>query len=774
MIGLNNGWQFIENWDDEFLRKDVKGQIDVRLPHTVKELPLHYADDRDYQKISGYKKKVSLPDEVEGKRVFLQFDGAAHIAEVFIDGNRVCEHKGGYTAFRVEISESVKGKKEFCVAVKLDSTENGSIPPFGYVIDYLTYGGLYRPVWLDLQPEEYISDLFVSTPKKDTVHLKMEIEGKKKQKKKIVISDADGKIIKELESDLEELEFKVEDVKVWDSDHPVLYQCSVELSNGACRCVRFGFRTIAFKADGFYLNGKRMVMRGLDRHQCYPYLGYAVSDSLQKEDARILKEELSCNAVRTSHYPQSQAFLDACDELGLLVFTEIPGWQHIGDEGWKDVACKQVEEMVLQYRNHPSIVLWGVRINESQDDDEFYRRTNEIAHRLDPSRPTSGVRYLLKSSLLEDVYAYNDFSHTGNNPGVRKKKDVTTDMNKALLVSEANGHMFPTKSFDPWIKRQEHALRHARVMNDALASGEHAGVFQWCMFDYATHKDFGSGDRICYHGVMDAFRNPKMASYVYAIQGDHEDILEVSCLMDIGDYPGSRVPDFYVFTNADSVKLYKNDYFVKEYSYSRFKGLKHGPLKINDLIGDILMEAEGYDARKAKEVHDCLQIAKKYGDQLPLPYKLKVGRTMMQFGISEREVNRLYSKYVGNWGGEATVWRFDAIRDGKVVATRRLCPSAKLHLEVKNSSSVLKEGDSYDMAAIRIRILDENGNVASYDQAPLIYECSGEIEIAGPKVSVAEGGMGGTYVRSTGKKGKGTLLISSPGLESVKVEFVIE
>ena len=100
--------------------------------------------------------------------------------------------------------------------------------------------------------------------------------------------------------------------------------------------------------------------------------------------------------MRTSHYPQSQYFLDECDRLGLLVFTELPGWQHIGDGAWKDRACAMLQEMLLQNRNHPSIILWGVRINESVDDDEFYTRTNQIAHTLDPSRATSGVRYLEK------------------------------------------------------------------------------------------------------------------------------------------------------------------------------------------------------------------------------------------------------------------------------------------------------------------------------------------------------------------------------------------
>ena len=206
--------------------------------------------------------------------------------------------------------------------------------------------------------------------------------------------------------------------------------------------VTFGFRTAEFRADGFYLNGKKTFLRGLNRHQSYPYIGYAAPESLQREDARILQEELHCTAVRTSHYPQSQYFLDECDRRGLLVFTELPGWQHIGDDNWKDAACEMLREMLLQNRNHPSIILWGVRINESVDDDTFYTRTNKIAHQLDPSRATSGVRYLEKSHLLEDVYAYNDFSHNGVTPGAKPKKDVTPDMGKALLISECNGHMY--------------------------------------------------------------------------------------------------------------------------------------------------------------------------------------------------------------------------------------------------------------------------------------------------------------------------------------------
>ena len=775
MIALNNNWEFTTEWNEDFLRWRDGSNEKVRIPHTVKELPLHYINERDYQMISGYRRKISIPKKADGKRIFLQFDGAAHIATVYVNGIELMTHKGGYTAFRVEITNHVIAGEKCEVAVKLDSTENPTVPPFGFVIDYLTYGGIYRPVWLDIEEKDFISDIFVSTPSLDTVHVITTIDGDENLEKTIRVKELDGTVVGEKITDKNDITLRVPDPKLWNCDNPNLYICEVSLANGSVKTARFGFRLAEFRTDGFYLNGLRMVMRGLDRHQNYPYVGYAVSDSLQVEDARILKEELCCNAVRTSHYPQSQAFIDACDEKGLLVFTEIPGWQHIGDLEWKKVACQHVREMILQYRNHPSIVLWGVRINESQDDDEFYTATNKIAHELDPTRPTSGVRYIEKSHLLEDVYAYNDFSHTGNNQGARKKKDITPDVKKSFLISEANGHMFPTKSFDKWSLRQEHALRHARVMNAALGSGEHAGVFQWCMFDYATHKDFGSGDRVCYHGVMDMFRNPKLASAVYAMQGDKDSVLEVGTSMDIGDYPGGNVGSFYVFTNADSVKLYKNDVFVKEFKESEFKALKHGPLLIDDTIGKLLETNEGFTGDKEKLLHDCLLSAAKNGiNDMPLKDKAKMGYAMMKYKLKYEDGVVLFGKYVGNWGGEATVWRFDGIKNGEVAVSRTLCPSSRLHLEVRQSATELHEGDMYDMAAVRVRVLDEYDNIAPYAQLPVRFAAEGDIEVVGPDCATAEGGMTGTYIRTVGRSGAGKLTVSASGLEDVVIEFTVK
>ncbi len=780
-----DGWEFTPVWTEDFGKGlHVDGVETVRLPHNPRQLPLHYAQPADYEMLCGYRRSFRVPSVKEAPRLFLRFDGAAHQAVVWINGKPAGEHRGGYTGFEIEITNLVDREGENLLTLKLDSREDPAVPPFGFVIDYLTYGGLYREVWLESSAESRVTDLFVYTPTLKTAKVQWTAERLGNiTGVRILVEAEDGTILAEEKTkaaEKGEIELSVPDALPWDIGNPVLYRASAELLNedGKCvdrRSVTFGFRTAEFKADGFYLNGRKTFLRGLNRHQSYPYIGYAAPESLQREDARILKEELQCTAVRTSHYPQSQYFFDECDRRGLLVFTEFPGWQHIGDDKWKAEACRMLEEMIMENRNHPSIILWGVRINESVDDDEFYTRTNRIAHELDPGRATSGVRYLEKSHLLEDVYAYNDFSHNGITPGAKRKKDVTPDMSKAFLISECNGHMYPTKSYDDGPHRQEHALRHVRVQNAAAESGEHAGCFGWCMFDYQTHKDFGSGDRICYHGVMDMFRNPKLAAAVYSSQGDDTPVLEISSSMAIGDSPAGQLGDIYAFSNAESVKLYKNGVFVTGLNRSEWTALPHPPFVVDDTIGELLETQEHFSPSKAAVLKDCLLAAGKYGlPGLPLKYKLRLLRCMLRYKMTFNDGVALYGKYVGNWGGEATVWRFDAIENGNVVKSVTLSPGAELHLEVRVSRTTLLERDTYDMASVRIRILDENGNTASYAQLPVHFTLEGDAALVGEETAVSEGGMTGTYIRSIGTAGKAKLTVSTPQTESVTIEFNME
>lgn len=767
-IPFNNGWLFTEDFDKGFDKA-----VSVRLPHSVKEIPYNYAEPKCYQLLCGYQKEFDIEERLRGKKILLRFDGAAHEASVYCNGNFVIKHSCGYTSFTADLSDYIEYGGKNTVTVKLDTRESLNIPPFGFVIDYLCYGGLYREATLQIRESSYIKDVLIENISTNSLRLKIDCNGSVKEIQSDIV-DAGGNIVASAAGS--EPTICVEDAKLWSLDEPTLYTARVSLISDDGSVIdevekRFGFRSAEFKSDGFYLNGEKIKLRGLNRHQSYAYVGYAMPKSMQYLDADILKNELQVNAVRTSHYPQSHHFIDRCDELGLLVFTEIPGWQHIGDDNWKKQAVENTREMITQYMHHPSIILWGVRINESQDCDALYTETNKIAHSIDSSRQTSGVRYLEKSKLLEDVYAFNDFSHCGANKGLKSKKSVTSERDKPYLVSECNGHMFPTKAFDDERHRLEHALRHANVLNSAYESDDISGIFPWCMFDYNTHKDFGSGDMVCYHGVMDMFRNPKLAAAVYASQGDCNPVCELSSSMDIGEHPTGNIGKVFAFTNADCVKLYKNGKFVKDFYPNKegYASLPHPPIVIDDFIGELLCTEENFDAKTAEKIKECLNAIAKFGtSNLPLKIIMKFGYLMLAKGLKITDGYELYGKYVGNWGGEATVWRFDAVRNGEVIKSVSKKPGQCPQLEITADHTELIESETYDVAAIRIRARDDCGNLLSYYQEPVVLKASGAIEIIGPQIISLKGGCGGTYVKTTGKTGNASLFVND-----IELKFTI-
>lgn len=780
-IYWNRGWEFTAEYSEELLQKEFTGEtVAVTLPHTVAETPFHYFDESIYQMVSGYRKTFVPEENWREKQVVLTIEAAGHQAEVYLNGSKITEHFCGYTAFAVDMAPYLVFGEENALVVKVDSRESVNVPPFGKVIDYMTYGGLYREVYVDILDKTCIEDVFVKTKRISAMTYELSAEitclQLKEDEIRVTLLDENGAHICTLGQSWQ----RISGITEWHPDHPVLYTLRAELVRGGVVIdvleTRFGFREAVFKKDGFYLNGAKFKLRGLNRHQSYPYVGYAMPESMQKLDAEILKQELGVNAVRTSHYPQSQHFINRCDELGLLVFTELPGWQYIGDEAWKKIAINNVREMVLQYRNHPSVFLWGVRINESMDDDEFYAETNRIAHELDSTRQTSGVRYIQKSHLLEDVYAYNDFSHTGNNAGCLKKKKTTPDKKKGLLISEYNGHMFPAKSFDCEEHLTEHMLRHARVMDAYYKEKDIAGGFGWCMFDYNTHRDFGSGDRICYHGVTDMFRNKKPAGELYYAQQETEPVLEICSSMEIGEHPAGLLGDVYAVTNADSIRVYKNNRFVTEVQakQGKWKHMPHGPVVLHDFVGNLLQTGEGFKKGKARDVKKVLLAAQKYGlSNLPLSAILLAAKCMLAHRMKFSEAVDLYGKYIGDWGGTATVYRFEAIQKGEVVKTVEKGPMKEKHLVVQCSHTELAEKNTYDVAAIRFRMESEKGNLLPFCQAIVTLSAEGPIEIIGPKAVSLRGGMGGTYVKTTGESGAAKLVLQAEGLETVEIVFTV-
>lgn len=801
---LNDDWLFTEQFEDSLMAPEYPENTlqPIRLPHTCKETPFHYFDESLYQMVSGYRRHLLIPKDWQGKRILLTFEGAAHDSTVFCNGKKVGEHHCGYTAFTVDLTDNVLYGQDNLLCVRLDSRENLNVPPFGYVIDYMTYGGIYRDVRLEVKEKVSLSDIFVHTAidfrsSPVTAQITSEITLTESNEnvtirqyympKSTATAQESWRLLCEqtVSADVScDKEFSLTATitapLLWDTEEANLYILKTQLYQDNTLLdeteTTFGIREAVFKKDGFYLNGRKLRIRGLNRHQSFPYVGYAMPKSMQRLDADLLKKELGLNAVRTSHYPQSHYFLERCDELGLLVFTEFPGWQHIGDDAWKAQAVANAEDMIRQYRNHPSIILWGIRINESPDDDAFYEKTNAVAHKLDPSRPTGGVRAMKKSHLLEDVYTYNDFLHDGEMPGCDPKKKVTSDMEKPYLISEYNGHMYPTKAFDNEERRSEHAIRHANVLDAVAGQPDIAGSFGWCMFDYNTHKDFGSGDRICYHGVMDMFRNPKLAANIYACEQEQTPVLEITSSMDIGEHPGCNRGNIYILSNADSVKMYKNDRFIKEYlpGMSPYKHLKHGPILINDFIGASLAQNERFRPKHAKEITDAMNlVARGSLNHIPKRLYLTALKLLLIYHIDFAEVTRLYTKYIGDWGGTATIYRFDAIKDGKVVKSVTKEPVREIRLEAEADHTILTEQHSYDVALVRIRAVDDHGNVLPFYQEPVRLIAEGDISIIGPDTIALQGGMGGTYVKSTGRSGRGALLLQSQTAGEIRIPFQI-
>ena len=245
--------------------------------------------------------------------------------------------------------------------------------------------------------------------------------------------------------------------------------------------------------------------------------------------------------------------------------------------------------------------------------------------------------------------------------------------------------------------------------------------------------------------------------------------------MDIGDYPAGNLGGIWAFTNAEEVALYKNDQFVAAFRTKGWDGLPHGPVAIDDTIGELLETQERFPHDKAELLRKCLISAGKHGlAGMPAADKARMAWAMARYRLTMDDGVALFGKYVGNWGGAATRWRFDARTGGETVASVTRASGGTLRMEVRVSHTALCEGDTWDAAAVRIRILDEYGTPAPYAQLPVRFSLTGAAALIGPDTVTAEGGMTGTYVRTVGESGEAILRISADGLPEEEVCFSIQ
>jgi beta-galactosidase len=726
ILPINRNWKYSAALTQAAHAKDFNdsGFEQVLIPHTNIRLPWHSFDDKSYEFISVYRRHFKLPPEAKGRRVFVDFEGVMTASVVWLNGTRIGEYKGGFTPFSFDLTSHIDFDGDNVLVVDVDSTERADVPPFGYQIDYLTFGGIYREVQLRIVPDTFLENIFAKPQNVLTDHpsldvvcylksvtamrepLTLQISLKDGDK---VLATATQKVASAGVSD-QPVAHPVQltnlgPIELWDLNHPRLYTVQVQLMHGAQTIDEdtrtIGFREANFTDHGFELNGKVIKLRGLDRHQTFPFVGQAMPARVQRRDAQILRYNLRCNIVRTSHYPQSRHFLDECDRIGLLVLEEIPGWQHIGPEPWKQISIDNVSRMIRRDWNHPSIILWGVRINESLDDHNFYTATNAMAHKLDPSRQTGGIRYFQASEFLEDVFTMNDFGFPLLKPN-----------HSRYLNTEFVGHTFPTKSIDNTERKTEHVIRHARVHDQLASDPQYAGGIGWCAFDYNTHADFGSGDRICYHGVTDIFREPKPAAGFYKSQCNpsEEVVLEPAFTYAAGD-ESVHISKALVSSNCDHLKFYVD--------------------------GNLVIEAEP--------------------DRVQFPH-LKYP----PYVVDVTKINK--------WGE----LRIDGYLDGKKVISKNYSGKGvdqKFSLVADDTALV---GDGADTTRVVMRVTDEFGAIRPYASDAIVFELEGPAELIGDNPFGIVGGTGAVWIRAMEKPGTVRLVGKHPALGKQEVQIEIK
>jgi len=741
-LPINRGWRYSSKppanihhpeFDDSTLTR-------VIVPHTNKPLPWHGFDDREYEFISAYRRPIHIPAAAKGKRVFVDFEGVMLASTVYCNGKRLGEYRGGYTPFSFELTPHLAAGKNI-LSLDVDSTERKDIPPFGNEVDYLTFGGIYREVALRIVPQIFIENIHAKTkdvltgnPSVDvdiyldraanthsgTLSVRAELrDGDKilaqstapvtlpapKQHHEADADQALGALpydpAKDAPSASVSLTGKVD---LWDLKNPKLYTIHVQLLEDGAPIDedtrRIGFREAMFTDHGFSLNGKIVKLHGLDRHQTFPWVGQAMSGRAQAQDAKILRYDCRCNIVRTSHYPQSRHFLDACDEIGLLVLEEIPGWQHIGDLAWQDVAVDNVRRMVRRDWNHPSVILWGVRINESPDNHDFYTRTNNLARALDTTRQTCGIRTSgsYNGEFLEDVFTCNDFGFPLLKPN-----------HPRYLNTEFVGHTFPTKTIDAYERQREHIVRHARVHDQIASNPQYSGGIGWCAFDYNTHNNFGSGDRICYHGVMDIFRTPKPAAFFYKSMVDREEEIVLE-------------PAFYWARNDESTNF------------------DHALICSNvDTIRMVVITNTGEHV-----------IAEGGPDHEQFPHLKYPPFTFL-----------VAKKLSGAQWGDL---RIDGLIDGKVAVSKHYSGSGADKAFVLLPDETRLIADGADAVRVVLRVNDEHGNLRHFAADGIQLTLEGPGEIIGDNPFALIGGTGAIWIRTTETPGAITLKGKHPHL----------
>jgi len=543
-----------------------------------------------YMFTSWYRKHYMVPTTYSGRRFILEFEGVATIATVYVNGTSVGSHSGAYTGFSFDVTSQIVTGSVNVIAVQANSTRQTGIPPEIGNVDYCVFGGIVRNVRLIIADPLHVEWNWVSIPNATsttstptgtvTSHVKAVNNAAASKTCTAVTSivDATGNVVATgtgsatiAAGGSSVITYATTTGSVtnfWSPNNPYLHTVYTQLLDGATYVDEFadttGFRTV-FPLDpgtaysGFYINGTRYKLFGANRHETYPFFGRAAARRVQRKDADILKYDLGCTLVRCSHYPQAPDFLKRCDEVGLLVIQEVPGWMNLGGGSpttpgtWQGYLMQDLKEMIYRDRNRPSVISFGVRVNESPDNATLYQAMNDTARAIDPSRPTHGVRKSDGVDYREDMWTRN-FTEGGSGGPF------------PWLTTESVGHTITPQvhTWDNDATQFGQVNEHVNQENTTFGNTYSMGRLAWCAFDYqsphanATSNETGRGNMsyVSPHGLSSIFRIPKIAAYFFQSQGN-----PATCgyMVNIAnDRTGSSPTTVTVFSNCPTVELFRD------------------------------------------------------------------------------------------------------------------------------------------------------------------------------------------------------------------------
>ena len=635
-VNFGSGW--------EFKREEANSNWEkITIPHTAKIEPL--VVNNQFQGTCWYQKKFTVAHS-KNRKVFLYFEGVMQEANVWINDQKVTNHQGGYLPFTVDVTPFLKSKGN-TIKVKVNNEDNPEFLPGKPLkdLDFNYYGGIYRNVYLITTDKLYITNPIQANQKASggiyanfdsinkssasgtvQVQLKNEFTVEKKANLKFILTDNEGRKI-EFKSEAFTLntnsdkaitqKIVVENPKLWSISKPNLYHLEVQVIAKNKIIDRYsekiGVRKSEIKEDGYYLNDEKLYITGTNEHQEYPYLGYAISDEAQYRDAVKIKNA-GFDLVRMSHYPHAEAFLDACDELGILVMNSLTGWQFFGNETFQKNAIQDIREMARRDRNHPSIIFWEASLNETEMSESFMQEATKalkeelpfphnysacwidnanydifIPARQHGKAPDYWTKYN-KGNRKIFIVEYGDWEYYAQNAGFNQKEFSN------LKEEERTSRQL--RSFGEKRLLQQ-AYNFQEAANSNRKGKQTIGEANWLMFDYNR----GYSNDLESSGISDIFRIPKFAYSFYQSQRDADVTLDAKLtsgpMVTIANYWTESSPlNVTVYSNCDEVAFYLNEVLVAKQKPSvneNSGNLNHPPFvfKLDKFVPGTL-RAEGF------------------------------------------------------------------------------------------------------------------------------------------------------------------------------------